>query len=157
MFLMTWLLFMRCQAFVEQSIHLRDPFLGHNAKLVTAFTQILITDSTGQISAQDAKHEWEWQKAFLWGKIYFSLFLRLVFNFVGIIISSSKQSPPVAFPNFSKLSPRKSIQEGSVQLRENKVLVKVLRYPLACLLCSFLSPTLLFLNFAHGNFAFPYL
>lgn len=57
MFLMTGLLFIRCQAFVEQSIHLRDPFLEHNAKLVRAFTQILITDSMGQISAQDAKHE----------------------------------------------------------------------------------------------------
>lgn len=57
MFLMTGLLFIRCQAFVEQSIHLRDPFVGHNAKLMRAFTQILITDSTGLISAQDANHE----------------------------------------------------------------------------------------------------
>lgn len=57
MFLMTGLLFIRCQAFVEQSIHLRDPFVGHNAKLMRAFTQILITDSTGLILAQDAKHE----------------------------------------------------------------------------------------------------
>lgn len=57
MFVMTGLLFIGCQAFVEQSIHSRDPFLGHNAKLVTAFTQILITDSTGLISAPSAKHE----------------------------------------------------------------------------------------------------
>lgn len=57
MFLMTSLLFLRCQAFAEQPIHLRDPFAGHNAKLMRAFTQILITDSRGLISAQDAKHE----------------------------------------------------------------------------------------------------
>lgn len=51
MFLMTSLLFLRCQAFAEQPIHLRDPFVGHNAKLMRAFTQILITDSMGLISA----------------------------------------------------------------------------------------------------------
>lgn len=57
MFLMTGLLFLRCQAFAEQPIYLRDPFVGHNAQLMRAFTQILITDSTGLISTQDAKHE----------------------------------------------------------------------------------------------------
>lgn len=59
MFIMTSLLFLRRQAFAEQPIHLRDPSVGHNAKLMRAFTQILITDSTGLISARDAKHEKE--------------------------------------------------------------------------------------------------
>lgn len=57
MFLTTSLLFLRCQAFAEQPIHLRDPFVWHNAKLMRAFIQILITDSMGLISAQVAKYK----------------------------------------------------------------------------------------------------
>lgn len=78
MFIMTSLLFLRHQAFAEQPIHLRDPSVGHNAKLMRAFTQILITDSTGLISAWDAKHEKEWQKGFFWGK--FDFFFPQVFK-----------------------------------------------------------------------------
>lgn len=79
-------------------------------------------------------------------KFTFLMFLRMIFHFVEILISSSKQTPPVAFPKFSKQSPMKSMQAVSVQLIENKVLVKVqgsqISFDLSSLLLSFTHPSL---------------
>lgn len=38
---------------------LREPFVGHNTELMKAFIQILITDSSGVIWAEDVKHKYK--------------------------------------------------------------------------------------------------
>lgn len=80
--------------------------------------------------------------------IFFFMFLRMVFYFAEISSFSSKQPPSVAFPNFPKRSPMKSMQLCSVQFnREKKALVKMTDIQISFYLSS------LCLSFTHPPFS----